>query len=337
MKTRPKPGIEVKDIPIPRIKKDEVLIKVKAAAICGSDLGIYDYTPAYFNMKLPVVMGHEFSGEIVETGLHVKGYNVGDRVLSQSVKECRDCDYCKQNNSNLCTFSTLFGIHTNGGMAEYISVPYTLLHKIPESMSYEEAALVEPLSNAVHFVYDITPTNIGDLVIVQGCGPIGLFSAQLFRLRGAEVIVTGISIDTARFNIARKLGFPVINVEEENIVEKVMQHTKGRGAEVAFLAVGSPSALKDAVQLVKKSGQVTIVGIFENNVSLPITSIVRRETVLKGAYDAIPSNFPISIELIMQKKVNLKEILTHRLSLDEAEKGFKIAKEKSGGKIIFKI
>jgi threonine dehydrogenase-like Zn-dependent dehydrogenase len=222
-------------------------------------------------------------------------------------------------------------------MAEYIAVPYTLLHKIPESMSYEEAALVEPLSNAVHFVYDITPTNHGDLVIVQGCGPIGLFSAQLFRLKGAEVIVTGISIDTARFKIAKKLGFPVINVEEENLVEKVMQHTRGRGAEVAFLAVGAPSALRDAVQLVKKNGQVTLVGIFDNDVSLPITSIVRREIVLKGAYDANPSNFPFSIRLIKQKQINIKEILTHRLSLDEAEKGFKIAKEKSGGKIVFKI
>ena len=185
VKSRPEPGVEVMDIPIPEVADDEVLIKVKAAAICGSDLGIYNYTPAYIGMRLPVVMGHEFAGEVAETGTLVEGYTAGDRVLSESVKACGGCGFCRQGMSNLCDGSTLFGIHTDGGFAEYVAVPYKLLHRMPPGMSYEEAALVEPLSNAVHFVNDVTPFRSGDLVVVQGCGPIGLFSAQLFSLGGA--------------------------------------------------------------------------------------------------------------------------------------------------------
>jgi 2-desacetyl-2-hydroxyethyl bacteriochlorophyllide A dehydrogenase len=335
MKTLPKPGIQVLEIPIPKIKPDEVLLKVKAAAICGSDLGIYDYSPAYGNMKLPVVLGHEFSGKISKIGNNVKGFKKGDRVLSRSVKECGKCEHCKNGMSNLCETSTLFGIHSNGGMAEYVAVPYRLLHHIPKEMNYEEAALVEPLSNAIHFVQDITPINPGDQVVVQGCGPIGLLAAQLFRFQGAKVIITGISIDSVRFEIAKRLGFTIINVDEINLVDHIMEITNGRGADISFLAVGAPSALIEAVHLVKKRGQITIIGIFNEEVSLPITKIVRREIVLKGAYDARPSNFPTSIKLIKEKSVIVEPIITHKYDLNDAQKGFQVAKEKSGGKVIF--
>ena len=215
MKTKPAPGVEVKDIPRPSPAPDEVLIKIRSAAICGSDLGIYHYTPAYGKMKLPVVMGHEFAGEIVETGSMVEGYNVGDRVLSESVKACGVCEFCKTGMSNLCDESTLFGIHTDGGFAEYVTVPYKLLHRIPDNMSFDQAALVEPLSNTVHFVNDITPFEAGNYLVVQGCGPIGLFSAQLFKLGGARVLVTGLGVDKLRFEIAAKLGLETLKIEEE--------------------------------------------------------------------------------------------------------------------------
>lgn len=335
MKTRPEPGIEVKDIPIPKINDDEVLIKVKASAICGSDLGIYHYTPAYNKMKLPVVMGHEFAGQITKLGKNVKDYKTGDRVLSESVKACKTCQYCLEGRSNLCDSSTLFGIHTDGGFAEYIAVPYKLLHPIPDSMTYEQASLVEPLSNTLHFVKDITPIKIGDLAIVQGCGPIGLFSAQLLRLAGAKVLMTGISQDKVRFQIARKLGFEIINVEDVDLVQRVRDITAGKGADIGFVAVGAPSAMRQATEYVKKRGHVTVVGIFGKEVALDMTWIVRNEIVINGAYDAKPVNFPQSIQLITDGLINVKDLLTHRFRLEDAEEAFNVALNKTGGKVIF--
>jgi len=335
MKTRPEPGVEVRDISLPRMESNEVLIRVKAAAICGSDLGIYDYTPAYSRMRLPVVLGHEFAGVVAEAGAEVEGFKAGDRVLAESVKACGRCSFCRAGMSNLCDDSTLFGIHVDGGFAEYVTVPCKLLHRIPEKMTFEEAAVVEPLSNSVHFATEIAEAKPGDFVVVQGCGPIGLFSAQLFRLSGANVLVTGIGVDTERFKIAQRLGFETVNVEEENLIERVTKITSGRGADIAFVAVGAPSALVQAVELVKKRGQVVVVGIFGKGVELPATEIVRREIIVKGAYDARPANFPQSIKLIEDGTINTKDIITHRFPLEKAEEAFGVAKSKAGGKVLF--
>ncbi len=335
MKTRPKPGIDVLDILVPEVGADEVLIKIKAASICGSDLGIYKYIAAYSKMTLPVVMGHEFSGEIVETGKDVAGFMVGDRVLSESVKACGVCRFCKEGRSNLCEESTLFGIHTAGGFAEYVSVPYKLLHRVPENMSYEDAALVEPLSNAIHFVRDITPFRINDFVVVQGCGPIGLYSAQLFRLGGAEVLMTGLGADKARFEIAKKLGIETVNIQAQDLEGIVMERTKGAGADIAFVAVGAPPAVKQATRIVRKRGRVTVVGIFGQEVPIDMTWLVRRELEIKGAYDAKPVNFPQSINLISKGLVDVNSVLTHRFKLEDAEEAFKVALNMTGGKIQF--
>jgi L-iditol 2-dehydrogenase len=335
MKTQPRPGVEVREIPKPKIKDDEALVKVKAAAICGSDLGIYNYTSAYSRMRLPVVMGHEFAGEIVEASQEVKNFKPGDRVLAESVKACGKCGFCRSGMSNLCDGSTLFGIHTDGGFAEYVAVPASLLHRVPDAMSYEEAALVEPLSNALHFVRDITPFRFGDLVVVQGCGPIGLFSAQLFRLGGARVLVTGLTVDKARFKIAERLGLETLNVEEENLVDRVMKLSDGSGADVAFVAVGAPQAVKQATEIVRKRGHITVVGIFGEEVPVDLTWLVRRELSIVGAYDAKPDNFTKSIELITSGQVNVRDVLTHRFSLDQAEEAFRVALDRSGGKVEF--
>jgi L-iditol 2-dehydrogenase len=335
VKARPEPGVEVRDMDVPEVGPGEVLVRVRAAAICGSDLGIYDFTPAYSGMTLPVVMGHEFSGVVEAVGNDVEGYAAGDRVLSRSVVSCGECRFCVAGMDNLCESSSLFGIHQDGGFAEYISVPKRLLYPIPEGMSFEEAALVEPLSNAVHFVNDLTPVEPGDLAVILGIGPIGLFSAQLLGLAGAEVLMTGISVDTERFEIAKRLGLEAVNVDEVDPVELVMERTSGRGADVAFVAVGAPSAVHQAVRLVRKRGHVTVVGIFPGDVAVPMTTVVRREITLAGAYDARAENFEESIELIESGRIKAGELVTHRFPLEEAGRAFDVAKSKAGCKVLF--
>jgi L-iditol 2-dehydrogenase len=335
VKARPEPGIEIREVETPVAGPGEVLVRVRASSICGSDLGIYDFTPAYSGMTLPVVMGHEFSGVVEAVGKDVKGFAVGDRVLSRSVVSCGECRFCVAGMDNLCESSSLFGIHQDGGFAEYISVPRGLLYPIPEGMSFEEAALVEPLSNAVHFVNDLTPVEPGDLAVVLGIGPIGLFSAQLLRLAGADVLVTGISVDTERFKIAEKLGLEAVNVDDVDPVELVMERTSGRGADIAFVAVGAPSAVHQAVRLVRKRGHVTVVGIFPGDVAVPMTTVVRREIILAGAYDAKAENFKESIGLIESERIKVSELVTHRFPLEEAERAFEVAKSKAGCKVLF--
>jgi 2-desacetyl-2-hydroxyethyl bacteriochlorophyllide A dehydrogenase len=335
VKRKPEPGVEFAEVPQPKIAPDEVLIEVKAAAICGSDLGIYDYTPAYSKMRLPVVMGHEFSGRVAEAGPQVKGYAVGDRVLAESVKACGACAYCRSGQQNLCDASTLFGIHTDGGMAEYIAVPYKLLHRLPDELSYEVGALIEPLSNALHFVKDCTPIKLGDFVVVQGCGPIGIFSAQLFRLAGAEVLVTGVNVDAERFKIAEGLGLETVNVEKEDLAALVLERTGGRGADTAFVATGAPPAVAQATQIVKKRGRVTVIGIFGRPVEVPMTQVVRREITMSGAYDAKPENFDQSIKLARSGAVKVEALLTHRLPLEKASEAFEAAKSRVGCKVEF--
>jgi L-iditol 2-dehydrogenase len=335
VKSKPAPGVEFAEVPKPKIKPDEVLIEVKAAAICGSDLGIYDYTPAYSKMKLPVVMGHEFSGRVAEAGPQVQGYKVGDRVIAESVKACGTCEFCRSGHQNLCDASTLFGIHTDGGMAEHIAVPYKLLHRLPDELTYEAGALIEPLSNAIHFVKDCTPVKLGDFVVVQGCGPIGLFSAQLFRLAGAEVIVTGVGVDTERFKIVEGLGLEAVNIEKVDLAALVKERTGGRGADTAFVATGAPPAVAQATQIVKKRGRVTVIGIFGRPVEVPMTEVVRREVSIVGAYDAQSQNFGQSIKLAQSGAVKVEALLTHRLPLEKANEAFEAAKSRVGCKVEF--
>ncbi len=335
VKSKPAPGVEFSNVPEPKMGPDDVLIDVRAAAICGSDLGIYDYSPAYSKMRLPVVMGHEFAGEVTQVGPEVKGYSIGDRVVAESVKACGICRYCRSGHENLCDASTLFGIHVDGGMAERVVVPYRLLHRLPEALSFEEGALIEPLSNALHFVADCTPIRLGDHVVVQGCGPIGLFAAQLFRLAGAEVIITGVDVDTERFKIARGLGFETVNVERQDLATIVSDKSGGVGADTAFVATGAPPAVSQAVQIVKKRGRVTVIGIFGRPVEVPMTQLVRREVALVGAYDALPDNFDQSISLISSGAVKARDLITHRLPLERAEDAFAAAKSRVGCKVIF--
>ncbi len=335
IKSKPEPGVEFSNEVEPSPKPGEVIIDVKAAAICGSDIGIYDSTPAYSKMRLPVILGHEFAGIVSKLGSNISNIKLGDRVTAESVKSCGSCHYCRSGNENLCDRSTLFGIHDNGGFAEKVAAPANLLHRLPEDMTFEEGALIEPLSNALHFVKDCTPIKIGDFTVIHGVGPIGLFAAQLFRLAGAEVLMTGVNADEERFKIANSLGFQTINVETDDLDLLVKDRTKGLGADIAFVATSAPSAVTQAVQIVKKRGTVMMIGIFGKPTEVPLTTLVRREIMIRGAYDARPENFDQAIKLVKEGKVKVRQLITHRLPLEKVEDAFNLAKNKLGCKVLF--
>lgn len=339
MKVARGPGnVEVREIPIPKIPKDDwVLIKIKVAGVCGTDLHILHDQFRYWP---PVVLGHEFSGEIVELGSAVKGLNVGDRVVGEpQTGSCGTCELCRQGKLNICSSKRAPGWGIDGAFADYLVMPAFLLHKIPEGVSWEIAALSEPMAITVHEVLERGKIECQDFVVVSGSGPIGILAAFVAKSAGAsKVVMTGLSAgEYVRFDVARKMGVDhIINVEKENPVEKILKMTNGRGADMVIEASGAGAAILQALDMVRTCGRICAVGL------------TGKELVNfawnKAMYKALDINFNFSssytawdraLSLMANTKTDLNALITHKSSIDEWEKVFKDLEEEKGIKALF--
>ncbi|MBC7189479.1 alcohol dehydrogenase catalytic domain-containing protein, partial [Candidatus Aerophobetes bacterium] len=257
VKTRKGKGfIEVRDVPVPAYSPDEVLIKVKAAGICGTDIHIWQDKMLYWP---PVIMGHEFAGEIVEVGENVKSWQKGDRVVAEPhTKSCGVCFFCRSGNIQICSNKRAIGWGIDGAFAEYIKMPVKLLHRIPDNVSYEEAALCEPLAIVIDCLILNTGIKAADTVVVEGAGPIGILSAMLAKAAGAaEVIITGTKKDEKlRFEVARELGFKTLNVEDKGWEEEILTLTQGRGADIVVEAAGVEASANAAIRIARRLGKI---------------------------------------------------------------------------------
>ena len=339
VKDRPEPGVWVKEMPKPSASSNEVLIKVKRASICGSDIGIYDYSAAYSEFaKLPLILGHEFVGEVAEIGSDALGFKIGDRVVAESVLSCGTCSYCRSGQTNLCLSFKVLGIHTNGGFSEYANVPWRHVHHLRNELSFREGSLIEPAAVACHAVLDGRLVEPMDFVTVIGPGPIGLIAGQIARAAGcSRVFVVGIDVDEKRLAIAQDLGFGTINSSQEDPVRRIRELTDGIGADVAIVAVGAAQALSQACELVRKGGKIHCVGIFSKPVELAVTSLVRKEVSLLGTFVSTWKNYEQAMTLAVSEKVNLKPLVTHEFQIDQAVSAFEKAKSREGCKVQFLI
>ena len=266
------------DIPVPEIADDEVLVKIKAVAICGSD--VHGYDGASGRRIPPIVMGHEASGEIVRIGSRVSHYKVGDRVTFDSTVYCGECEYCRKGMVNLCLNRTILGVSCNeyrryGCMAEYCNIPERILYKLPDEVSFETAALVEPLSIGWHAAA-ITPTEIGDTALVIGAGTIGQMVIKVLRHSNVGRIIVS-DPDEFKQKEARKSGADVVLGRGADVVQEVRRLTGGKGADVAFEAVGLDITVNTAIQSVKKGGSVTLIGNVSPKVSIPLQDMITRQ------------------------------------------------------------
>jgi L-iditol 2-dehydrogenase len=335
VKDRPEPGIWVKEAPMPEVGRDDVLMRVHRASICGSDIGLYDFSAAYAGFaKLPTIPGHEFAGEVAQFGAGVTEFKVGDRVVAESILTCGSCKFCLSGQPNICANFKIFGIHTNGGFAEYVSVPQKHLHHMKEGLSFEQAAIVEPLSVCCHAIEDVAIANAADSIVVLGPGPIGLLASQVARANGCQHIrISGIDVDEKRLKIASELGFETINSSKEDLVRKILDSTSGMGVDMAVVAAGSGVALNQACELVRKGGRILNVAIYPKPVELGVTNLVRREMKLLGTFASTWKNYERAMTLASENKVSLKPLITHSFPIDDASLALDTAKAREGCKV----
>jgi L-iditol 2-dehydrogenase len=337
VKVKAERGIEVLDKPKPKIKSDEVLLHVAAVSICGSDLNYYVWGghAQLLGMTLPRILGHEGCGLVSEVGEAVTRFKVGDRVVTDSWGGCGLCYYCRMGKFNLCEFARRIGTHRDGCMAEYVAVPEHTVYHLPENISFDEAALLEPFGVGVHAI-EISHLKLGDNVVVMGPGPIGLLQGIGARAAGAaKVIITGLSIDEGRLRAAAKLGFTTINVEKENAEKKVKELTDGRGADVVFEC--ATGRWDQAIPLVQKGGEIVAVGLGEQPLSsFDVNKLILKEVTITPQLAREPSAWYRAINLVATKTVDIKQIISHFLPLEEAPEAFRLLLEKEATKVVLK-
>lgn len=329
----------IEDFPVPTIKADEVLVRVRACGICGSDVHGMDGSSG--RRIPPIIMGHEAAGMIAEVGSAVADWKKGDRVTFDSTVSCGECWYCRRGEVNLCENRRVLGVscgeyRRHGAFAEYIAVPARILYRLPDNLSFEQAAMVEAVSVAVHAV-ERTPLALNAAVVVVGTGMIGLLVVQVLRARGCGKIIA-IDLEKEKLKLASKFGAThAIEAGEADLQEKVRALTSGRGADAAFEVVGLPATVKTAIESVRKGGSITLVGNLKPQVELPLQSVVTRELTLIGTC-ASAGEYPACLELIASGKVNVTEFISATPPLEEGAKWFErlYAGEKGLMKVLLK-
>ena len=325
VKTRKGRGfIEVRDMPEPEPGPGEVKIRVSACGVCGSDIHVWHDTFPYWP---PVILGHEFAGTVVKTGPGCRMFREGDRVVAEPhTRACGVCPLCRTGNIQICPDKRSPGWGIHGGMAEYIAYPEALLHRIPDHMTWDQAAMVEPTANIVHDLLERTGFVAGDLAVVVGPGPIGLLAALVARAAGArDVVIIGTQADESlRLAKARELGFGhVLNVEKADPVKEVMALTGGQGADVVVECSGAPGAISGTVDLVKKCGSICAIGLAGGrNVELPWDKFQFRVVRLVFNLSTSYTSWDRAINLIAGGAVPAEKLVTHRAPLDHWEKVF---------------
>lgn len=326
-------NLEIQDKEVPEPGAYQVKIEVKYAGICGSDIHTYE---GHYKVAAPVTLGHEFSGKIVAVGEGVTNFQLGDRVTSETTFYiCGECEYCRAGDYNLCNYRKGLGTQQDGGFAKYLIARAASVHKLPEHVDYQSAAMTEPLACTHHAVAK-TEINEGDIVVVVGPGPIGLFTAQVAKSRGAIVIITGLTNDRVRLDKAKALGIDyVVNTQEADIKELVNSLTNGYGANVVFECSGAVPAAKQGLDLLRKKGQYGQVGIFaQADVSFDMEKVIQKEIVVRGSRSQKPADWEPSLELMNNGSVNAKAMVTHEFDITQWEEAYQAIKSGEAIKVL---
>ncbi len=333
--------MQVQDAVIPTPGEGEVLLRVKVACVCGTDVHIY-YDR--FANSPPVTLGHEFSGVIESLGSGVETLSVGDRVVSANNPfACGTCVICKRGYPNMCPKKRAMGIHSDGCFAEYVKLPANLIHRIPEIISFEEAALMEPLAVATHAVSYRCSIEQGDTVVVFGPGAIGILAAQVARAEGAKnIVLVGTTRDeVVRFACADKLGIETLNIEKagnEGLRGRFDELTDNAGADVVVEASGSPAAIGCGLDILRKNGRMAISGITgKAEIPLAWDQMVSKAVSLFFCYSSIGSDWEKALGLLADKKIQTLPLITHHFKLEQWKDAFDVLDKLEAIRPVFEI
>jgi L-iditol 2-dehydrogenase len=319
------------DFPAPQPEPDEVSVRVRACGICGSDIHGWDGSTG--RRRPPLIMGHEASGEIAALGSQVQGWRVGERVTFDSTISCGHCANCRSGHVNLCENRRVLGVapaeyRQNGAFAEFVTLPARILYRLPEGLSFQQAAMVEPVSIAVHAVKRVTvaPT---DTAVVVGSGMIGLFVVQALRWAGARRIIA-IDLEAKRLALARELGATdTLQSDQCDVAAEVAKLTEGRGADLAFEVVGVTATLQLAIACLRKGGSAVLVGNLAPKTDFPLQAVVTRELTLYGSC-ASAGEYPLCLDLISRGVIRVEPMISAVAPLAEGAEWFARLSGKTG-------
>lgn len=308
--------INVIDVPRPIVGEDEVLLKIHSVGICGTDLHIY---AGGTSVKPGTIIGHEFSGEIVEAGTKVTRFQIGQRVVAEHVVTCQQCFYCLRGQPQLCLQAQILGMDRPGALAEFVAVPERLVYAIPDGISYDQAALIEPLTIAVYATAQAR-TLAGQKVAVIGQGPIGILLDQVLLAAGAHVI--GIDTQIARLDFVRQHGWAndVLSPVDQNFPAQMTAITTV-GVDSAFEAVGKEATAELCIDIARRDGDIFLLGVFEQAAKLDLMKVVKKELNIYGSWTCAFS-FPPAIALVAEGKVDVQSLITHRYTFDQVPQAF---------------
>ena len=327
---------EFKDVPQPKPGDEEILVRVKAVGICGSD--VHGYTGKTGRRIPPIIMGHEASGVVEAVGKKAKNVVVGDRITFDSTVYCNQCQWCRMGRVNLCDNRQVLGVsipafRRDGCLAEYVVMPWWITYKLPDAVSFEEAALVEPAGVSMHAAR-ITPIDVNDVVAVVGAGPIGLFAIQAVKVKGAGKVIA-FDVREERLALARQLGADItINPSAGDIVEELKRVVGRSDVDAVLDAVGVPPAFDLGFKIVKRGGNLTLIGNVTPQITMNWQDLVMRELNIRGSF-AIANEYRAVLDLIAQGRIQTKPLISKTLPLSEGQAAFDVLHK--GDPKLFKI
>ncbi len=329
-------NVEVREIDEPQVQPGQVKIHVRAAGLCGTDLHIYKDE---FRSWPPVVLGHEVAGEIADIGAGVTGWQLGDRVTTETYfSTCGQCRYCRSGQTNLCLNRRSIGSGVNGGFTDFVVVPARNLHRLPENVDFETGALTEPLACVVHGVTSTPTVSPGDVAVIAGPGAIGLLTLQVVKAAGATVVMLGTDKDDHRLALARDLGADyLVNVQRDDPTELLRGLTvEGLGADVVYECSGAGPAASQLLELVRRRGRYVQIGLFGKSIAWDLDQLCYKEIVATGSNASVPSAWLKAVRLIGDGIVKTAPLITHRFPVTEWEKAFATFEDRAGVKAILK-
>ncbi len=326
-------GIWMTDLPVPEPEHNEILIKVRKTAICGTDVHIYNWDEwAQKTIPVPMAVGHEYVGNIAALGPGVTGYKVGDRVCGEGHITCGHCRNCRAGRIHLCRNTIGVGVNRPGAFAEYLVIPAVNAYSIPDDIPDDLAAIFDPLGNAVHTALSFNL--IGEDVLITGAGPIGIMAAAVCRHVGARHIVIT-DVNDYRLNLARKMGVTLaVDASKTDLHEVMKQLGMTEGFDVGLEMSGAPPAFRSMLEVMNHGGKISLLGLLPENMAIDWGKVIFKGLFLKGIYGREMYETWYKMAAMIQSGLDMTPIITHRFQVDDFQKGFDIMRSGESGKVV---